>query len=184
MKLELLTTEEHNEVLRKAGTTQIEANKLFNVALMDALKQAVAVDQGGHGSTARLTNVIHVAEYTRGVNVRKMQAWIMEHANVRWVKSKNSGKYHFTFKGKPAVVLPEISWWEWVHPSDKAKPDIDLVKQLRFLLNKASKEGVVVKDDKNILPELRDLAVKFGVQWNHTPKKEATGKTTKHRQPA
>lgn len=186
MTYQLLTTVDFNNKLRIAGQTQVEANKAFDEVLYDAFHQALPVEQGGHGSTARLSNIIHVAEHVRGVNVRKMQDFIQAHADVSWCKNDN-GTHTFKFKGKPAVTLPAVTWYEWEHPTDKAKPAIDVMKELKRVLNKAAKaaaEGQEIKDDKGLLTGLKDFAIEHGVQWQHTEKKAAAGKQTKHRQPA
>lgn len=178
----MMTTTDFNAKLAKAGHSQLETNKLFDEVLWDAFHQAMPVDSGGHGSTARLSAIIGMAEHTRGINVRKMQAYIQAHADLKWVKADN-GTHNFKFKDKPAVTLPSVPWYEYEHPTDKAKVDVDIVKEIRRLLNKAAKEDAVIKDDKGALPQLRALAAEFGITWQHTASKPAVGKASKHRTP-
>ncbi|QDP51641.1 MAG: hypothetical protein Tp1100MES1331091_9 [Prokaryotic dsDNA virus sp.] len=186
MAYQLLSTVDFNNKLRIAGQTTIEGFKAFDEVLYDAFHQAMPKEQGGHGSTARLSNIIHVAEHTKGINVRKMQAFIQAHADVSWCKN-DGGTHTFKFKDKPSVTLPATPWYEWEHPDDKAKPAIDVMKELKRVLNKAAKakaEGKEIKDDAGMLSDLQDFAIKHGIQWQHTERKAAAGKQTKHKAPA
>lgn len=180
---EPMTGNQFNQELAKAGHATIENNKAWDVLLWDAFHQALPRDAGGHGSCQRLTAIIGMAEHTEGINVRKMQAYIQEHADVKWTKNSN-GTHSFSFRDKPSVTLPTYPWFEYNHPTNKAKVDVDIAKAIKHLLNKAAKEGANIKDDKNVLPQLRSLAVESGIQWQHTAHKSAAGKQTKFRSPA
>lgn len=172
-----------NQKLAKAGHSQIETNKLFDELLWDAFHQALPHNEGGHGSLQRLTAIIGMAEHTKGINVRKMQAYIQAHADVKWTKNEN-GTHSFSFRGKPAVTLPEQTWYEYKHPSDKAKIDVDIVKEIKRLLAKAAKEDANVKDDKGVLSDLQDFAIEHNIQWKHKAHKSAAGKQKVDRSPA
>jgi|SRR5690554_1001585 len=187
MAYQLLSAVEFNNKLRIAAQTTIDGFKAFDEVLYDAFNQALPKEQGGHGSTARLSNIIHVAEHTKGINVRKMQDFIQAHADVSWCKNVN-GTHTFKFKGKPAVTLPATPWYEWKHPDEKAKPAVDVTKELKRLLNKiakASNDGLEIKDENGVVSDLQDFAKEHKIQWKHTQgKKPAAGNATKHKQPA
>src|SRR5690554_1988014 len=146
--------------------------------LDDGFLQAMPQSEGGHGSLQRLTMVVQMAEHVRTVNTKKVQAYIKAHADVKW--TKNEDKTHsFKFRDKPSVTLPEYPWFEHNDSSHKATVDLDVMKEIKRLLNKAAKEGATIKDDKDMLPKIRDLAIENGIQWQHTEKKSAAGKHTK-----
>lgn len=178
---EIMPSNQFNQKLAAAGHSQQETNKLFDVLIYDALHQAMHPEQGGHGSCTRLSAIVSMCEHVRGINVRKVQAFIQAHADVRWTKNDN-GTHSFEFRYKPAVTIPTITWYEWDHPSDKAKIDVDVVKEIKRLLNKAAKEGAVVKDKDGTLSDLKQFAIDHGIQWNAVPGKPASGKQKQTRE--
>lgn len=180
---ELMKSNDFNRKLAVAGHSVQETNKLFEELLFDAFHQALPVSEGGHGSCQRLTACIGMAEHTKGLNVRKMQAFIQAHADVKWTRNSN-GTHSFSFRDKPSVTLPTVTWYDWKHGSDKAAVEVDVMKQIKTLLRKAEKEGSVVKDDKNILPRIKEMCVNSGIQWDTGKKKPAAGKQKANRQPA
>lgn len=177
---QIMTGTEFNQKLAKAGHSQMETNKLFDELIYDALHQAAPASEGGHGSCQRLTAIVGMAEHTRGINVRKIQAYIQNFADVRWSKNDN-GTHSFSFRNKPAVTIPTVSWYDWNHASDKAKPDVDIVKEIKRVLRKAHAEGAHVKDEKGLLSQLTTLAIESGIQYDTGKKSPAAGKHTKHK---
>lgn len=179
---QLMTNNQFNQELAKTGHATVEVNKLWDKLLWDAFHQAMPANEGGHGNLQRLTAIIGMAEHTKGINVRKMQAYIQAHVDCKWTKN-NSGTHSFSFRDKPSVTLPEMPWFAYNHPSDKAKVDVDVVKEIKRLLNKAAKEGANVEGTE-VLSDLQDFAIKHGIRWQHKPTKAAAGKQKVNRSPA
>lgn len=135
--------------------------------LEDAFLQASHPRDGGHGSTSRLTKIVKTLAHNKRLPTRVIQRYIAEHADVKWRKDKQ-GEFGYEFvNGTPHVVMPEVTWYDWEGNENKtAKVDVDVVKNLRAMLNrinKAKEKGGTVEHEE-LVPEIKALIRKATAQ--------------------
>jgi len=148
---------------------------LLQELLEDGILYAMHPSEGGDGNLRRLTLIVHACQQVKTVPTRTIQRYIQAHVNCQW-KKLSDGTYGFKYIGGANGTLPSVTWMDWEGNQEKnAKPDVDLVQNLKSMLTRAKnakKEGKTVKGQE-YLPELEKLLTKMSAQVHKEAEEEA-----------
>lgn len=142
------------------------SRELLQELIEDGLLQARGQSQGGHGSTARLTQVIHASSQVKSIPTRTVQRYIQSCIDLKWGKLKD-GTMGFKYNGKQVVTWPEETWYDW-KGNNTSQPKVDkdvveMLKNMKHQISLAKKRGGKVEHE-NLLPEIDKLIAQATAQ--------------------
>lgn len=114
------------------------------------------------GNATPLTEVMQVVSEVRTIPAKTIKAYIGAHANVAYVKNKNTGKMVFRKNGAEVqVTIPEVPWYAHeINKGNDALPDfVDPIAILQDAANKVAKAyaaGLIPQSRMDTIPMLRE----------------------------
>lgn len=175
-----LSNKDFNNMLAKfKGTMQHTAEDL-QALLVDCMHQAVPESEGGNGSLAKMTKLVHVLADSKQCpgGIRAIKKYIEAHVDCHWVTLKDGTK-GYKFIDKPSVTLPEQTWWKHKANAENGNADVKtvaVVSRVRAAITDAHKDNHK-PDNPEFLAELEQLMDKYKKQpKNPQPVTEAQNK--------